>query len=63
MIKVAKEIASKKGILSTPNQKIGRVSDEEIVFRLVPGKKDFISIAGDDERLQNQKRLVLSNIK
>ncbi|KAG8234753.1 hypothetical protein J437_LFUL009992 [Ladona fulva] len=64
MIKVAKEVASEKGILSTPNLKIGRVLDEEIVLMLLNAREEALfSIAGHGGCLQIQKRLVLSNIK
>ena len=75
MARKAKNLVKEKGILSTPNPKPGNPlamhkahlvsgfyeSDE--VSRLMPGKKDFVSVKQGDQRIHVQKRLVLSNLK
>ena len=73
MARRAKDLVHEKGILSTPNTKIGKclpdatvqllqdlyTSDE--VSRAMPGKKDYISVLGRKEH--RQKRLILCNLK
>ena len=75
MAKKAKDLVQEKGILASPNPKPGHslpskvveivrafyTSDE--VSRLMPGKKDFVTVKKDGKRSQIQKRLVLSNLK
>ena len=75
MVGKAKELVREKGILSTPNPKPGRTlsqqtadlvtsfyeSDEK--SRLIPGKKDCVSVRKAGGRVNIQKRLVLSNLK
>ena len=72
MARRAKELVDEKGILSTPNTKIGKclpdatvqllqdfyTSDE--VSRAMPGKKDYISVGRKEHR---QKRLILCNLR
>ena len=75
MVRKAKELVKQKGILSTPNPKPGHglpaetadlilsfyKSDE--VNRVMPGKKDFVSVTYPEHRIQVQKRLILNNLR
>ena len=75
MARKAKQLVREKGILSTPNPKPGRSlpqtsidvvihfyeSDEN--SRMMPGKKDCISVRGAEGRITMQKRLILSNLR
>ena len=70
----AKQLVKEKGILSTPNPKPGRslpqTSIEVVIHfyesdensRMMPGKKDCISVRGAGGRITVQKRLILSNL-
>ncbi len=70
-----KNLVRERGILATPNPKLGHplapktaalvcsFYDSDEVSRMMPGKKDFISIKQGEERVHKQKRLVLSNLK
>ena len=72
MVRQARKLAKEKGILELPEQKKGKVLSEEtsrcvIDFycddeysRLMPGKKDFVSIA---KNTHMQKRLLLCDMK
>ena len=72
----AKDLVKDQGILSSPNPKHGSslLSQATIslvqvfyeldeVSRIMPGKKDFVSIRKGDQRAHIQKRLMLSNLK
>ena len=75
MARKAKELVKKKGILSSPDPKPARTlpqptvdlvtsfyeSDE--ISRIMPGKKDFVTVRKSDQRIQVQKRLVLCNLR
>ena len=75
MITVAKKVKEEKGILSCPNLKRGkRLSDalvEKIlkfyesddISRIMPGKKDYVIIYENGQKIHKQKRLVLCNLK
>lgn len=76
MARKAKALVKAKGILATPNPKPGKVLNESViekvigfynsddVSRLMPGKKDFVSVkTGDSSRIHVQKRLVMGNLK
>ena len=75
MARKAKDLAKESGILAAPNPKIGHCIDSETlihvgqfyesdeVSRLMPGKKDFISVKQGEQRVQVQKRLILNNLK
>ena len=75
MARRAKQIVREKGILSTPNPKPGRslpqASIEAVIHfyesdensRMMPGKKDCISVRGAEGRITKQKRLILSNLR
>ncbi|MCG8620797.1 MAG: hypothetical protein MJE68_02195 [Proteobacteria bacterium] len=75
MARKAKRLVREKGILSTPDPKPGRTlpqgtmnlvsnfyeSDE--TSRIMPGKKDFVSVRKAEGRVHVQKRLVLCNLR
>jgi hypothetical protein len=75
MVRQAKSLVENKGILSTPDQKAGRTLSENVVdrvrefycsdliSRLMPGMKDYVSVNVDGKRQHVQKRLVLCNLK
>jgi len=75
MVRNAKQLVEEKGILSTPNQKAGRtlstsiVDDvrtfytSEMISRMMPGMKDYVSVNIGGQRQHKQKRLVLCNLK
>ena len=64
----------KKGILSIPNPRGGHFSVEvkkqvedwycsDEISRMMPGKKDYVSVFDGVERVHIQKRLILCNLK
>ncbi len=71
----AKHLAIEKGILTTPNPKLRKVLEpdtaasvrnfyyKEDVSRMMPGKKDCVTILENGEKKKVQKRLVLGNLK
>ena len=71
----AKALVAENGILATPNPKSGRSLPQEtqrlvISFyedddnsRMMPGKKDCVSVRKSKGRVTIQKRLVLSNLR
>jgi len=71
----AKKLVEEKGILSTPNPKLGKRLTKDTadgiklfycsdsISRLMPGMKDFVSVIVNGKRQPVQKRLVLCNIK
>ena len=75
MAREAKQLVREKGIFSTPNPKPGRslpqTSIDVVVHfyesdensRVMPGKKDCISVRGAEGRITIQKRLILSNLR
>lgn len=75
MIRIAKKTAVEKGILSDTTPKSHPSLNEEVVSlinnfyeldensRVMPGKKDFVSVKVDTNRVQMQKRLLLLNLK
>ena len=75
MARKSKELVKEKGILSTPNPKPGSSLPQETtdlviqfyesddISRVMPGKKDFVSVRKEGRRVHVQKRLVLSNLK
>lgn len=75
MVRKAKHLVKVKGIMSTPNPKSGNplpshVADlvaefyeSDEVSRMMPGKKDFVSVRKGGQRVHMQKRLILSNLK
>ena len=75
MARKAKHLVKESGILATPNPKLGHHIDHQTalqvfqfyesdeISRLMPGKKDFVSVKQGEQRVQEQKRLILSNLK
>ena len=71
----AKHLVLGKGILSTPNPKMGKALPVEItemvisfykeddISRPMPGKKDCFTIGKNGEKIKVQKKLVLSNLE
>ena len=74
MARKSKELVEEKGVLSLPGPKPGPSLPPETVdtvhtfyesddiSRIMPGKKDFVSVKQEGKRLHVQKRLVLSNL-
>ena len=75
MIRKAKELVKVKGILSTPDPKPGsslpgktidRVTNfyqSDEMSRMMPGRKDFVSVKQSEGRIHVQKRLILCNLR
>ena len=75
MAQKAKDLVKEKGILTTPNPKLGHplapktadlvcgFYESDDVSRIMPGKKDFASVKQGEQRVHIQKRLVLSNLR
>lgn len=75
MIRVAKKLAKENGILSSPGIKIGKPLELSIVSkvlefyrsdeisRVMPGKKNFVSVKEEGQKVHKQKRLILCNLK
>ena len=76
MARKAKDLVKDQGILSSPNPKHGSSSlsqatvslvlafyELDEVSRIMPDKKDFVSIRKDNQRAHVQKRLMLGNLK
>ena len=76
MARKAKDLVKDQGILSSPNPKHGSSSlsqatislvqafyELDEVSRIMPGKKDFVSIRKGDQHAHVQKRLMLGNLK
>ena len=75
MVRKAKQLVKVKGILSSPDPRPGhtlakRTVDCVVDFyesdsssRMMPGKKDFVSVKGKHGRVHVQKRLILCNLK
>ena len=72
---VAKKLVAEKGVLSDPNPKQGKETEREVVdrveqfyrseevSRMMPGKKDVVSLKVNGERKHIQKQLILCNLK
>nr|CCQ71355.1 hypothetical protein CcPL6.027 [Cotesia congregata] len=76
LTRVAKKLVEEKGLLSTPESKLGRTITHQMLLKienfynddeysaLMLGMKDFVSVQNNDgNRVHVQKRLVLSNLK
>ena len=75
MVRKAKQLVKDKGVLSSPDPQPGHclaktTIDHVVAFyesdsssRMMPGKKDFVSVKGEHGRAHVQKRLILSNLK
>ena len=72
---VAKKLVAEKGVLCDPNPKQGKEIEKEVVdtverfyrsedvSRMMPGKKDVVSLKVNGERKHIQKQLILCNLK
>lgn len=75
MISIVKKVVDEKGILASPNPKLGKTLTGEVVkrvkefyesqeiTRIMPGKKDCIKVGSGPAKETVQKRLVLCNLK
>ena len=75
MASLSKQLVATKGILATPNVRPGKVLDTVVekkviefylndnVSRMMPGKKDYVSMLVEGKREHVQKRLLLFNLK
>ena len=75
LVKGARELKRSKGILAEPNQKRGKPLDAEVAqkvinfyqsdefSRMCPRKKEYISVRVDGIKTQQQKGLLLTNLK
>ena len=75
MARRSKELVKEKGILSLPSPKHGpslppetldivhAFYESDDISRVMPGKKDFVSVKQGSNRVHVQKRLVLSNLR
>ena len=75
MAQKSKDLVKEKGVLSPPGPKCGPSLPQETVdivssfyendeiSRVMPGKKDFVSVKKEGKRVHVQKRLVLSNLR
>ena len=75
MARKVKDLVREKGILGTPSPKPGHPLASEVVdlvsgfycsddvSRMMPGKKDFVSVEQGEQHVHIQKRLVLSSLK
>jgi len=71
----AKRLAIEKGILSTPNPKVGRGFEPDTVesvkkifykdkiSRVMPGKEDCVTNLQNGEKMKTQNRFVLGNLR
>ena len=71
----SKELVKEKGVLSIPNPKPGpslspettdliiRFYESDEISRVLPGKKDYVSVKKEGKRVHVQKRLVLCDLK
>ena len=74
MVKEARKLKLEDGILFEPPTKcerkitndtveiIKKYYENEEIFRILPGKKDFVSIKVDNHCVLKQKRLLLMNL-
>ena len=63
MARKAKDLVKEKGVLATPNPKLGRplapetadlvrnFCESDDVSRIIPGKKDFVSVKQGEQRV------------
>ena len=75
MARKAKKLVKEQGIFSSPNPKHGSglplttvklvqaFYEFDEISRIMPGRKDFVSIRQGDQRAHVQKRLILGNLK
>lgn len=74
LVKKSREIKNTKGILSKPEAKQGNKLSEDAkqavmkfyqrddISRICPGKKDYVSVRKDGQKVHEQKRLLLANM-
>ena len=75
MARKSKELVKEKGVLPLPGPKPGpsllpetvdivhAFYESDDISRVMPGKKDFVSVKKESKRVHVQKRLVLSNLR
>lgn len=75
MITVAKLLAAEKGILAMPEPKLGKRLETSIVekviefynsddvSRIMAGKKNYVTVKENGNKIHKQKRLMLSNLR
>lgn len=75
MARKVKQLVDEKGILSTPNPKLGKALSSEImekvksfyecddISRCMPGGKDFVSVVENGVKVHKTKRLLLGNLR
>ena len=75
MARKSKELVKEKGVLSLPGPKPGpsllpetvdivhAFYESDDISRVMPGKKDFVSVKQEGKRVHVQKRLILSNLR
>ena len=75
MARKSKDLVKKKGVLSLPGPKPGpsllpetvdivhAFYEHDDISRVMPGKKDFVSVKQEGKRVHVQKRLMLSNLR
>ena len=75
MARKSKDLVKKKGVLSLPGPKLGpsllpetvdivhAFYEHDDISRVMPGKKDFVSVKQEGKRVHVQKRLMLSNLR
>lgn len=74
MAKQAKKLVLQEGVLSMPNkresrfpknieEKVTKFYKSEEVSRIMPGKKDYKTVIKEGARVQEQKHLILCNLK
>ena len=75
MAQKSKKLINEKGVLSLPDPKPGpsllpetvdivhAFYESDDISRVMPGKKDFVSVKKEGKRVHVQKRLVLSNLR
>lgn len=75
MARKVKMLVDEKGVLSTPNQKLGKALPTEFadivkkyyecddISRCMPGIKDFVSVTENGIKIHKTKRLLLGNLR
>ena len=69
--RLAKKIVEDKGVMSSPNAKARKsLSEDTVTFyyhddisRVMPGKKDFVSVRNENGEYSKSTRLVLCNLR
>ena len=75
LVRASRKLKQEKGILSDPGSKKGKIISPDVsnrihefyqsdeFSRMCPGKKEYVSIKENDEKVHKQKRLLLINLK